>query len=90
MFAERGHDAARRRASPWAAGILPILAWGEFVTDQLPATPGSTVAAQFGARLLSGAPAGVALGAAGGSLGTGLGAGLFGVITAVAGMGYAP
>jgi len=45
----------------WTPWILTLLALGEYVTDQLPATPSRTVPMQFAARLVSGALAGAAL-----------------------------
>ncbi|MET0222595.1 MAG: DUF4126 domain-containing protein, partial [Tardiphaga sp.] len=40
---------------------LTVLAIGEFITDQLPATPSRKVPPQFGARVLIGAVAGIAI-----------------------------
>jgi uncharacterized membrane protein len=48
-------------SSIWSVAILSILALGELVTDQLPATPRRTVPQQFGARLLLGGIAGAAI-----------------------------
>lgn len=67
-------------ASPWAVGVLTLLALGELVTDQLPSTPSRKVPAQFGARLLSGALAGAAIGAGAGLLVAGLVAGIVGAV----------
>ena len=62
----------------WTPWIFTIMALGELVTDQLPATPSRTVPAQFGARIVSGALCGAAIGATGGSLVGGLVAGVIG------------
>jgi uncharacterized membrane protein len=51
--------------TPW---IFTALAFGEFITDQLPSTPSRTVPVQFGARILSGGLTGAAIGVAGGSM----------------------
>lgn len=64
-------------AAPW---VLTVLALGELVTDQLPATPSRTVPVQFGGRLLSGGLSGAAIGAGSGALVTGLVAGIVGAI----------
>lgn len=66
-------------ASPWAAGILTLLALAELVTDQLPSTPSRKVPVQFGTRLVVGGAAGWAIGLAGGAA----------LIGAVAGVGGA-
>jgi uncharacterized membrane protein len=47
--------------SIWAVVIFTVLAIGELVTDQLPATPSRKVPMQFGARVFMGAIAGIAL-----------------------------
>jgi len=62
--------------SIWAVGVLTLLALGELVTDQLPATPSRKVPVQFGARIVSGALCGAGLGAAAGGLIGGLVAGI--------------
>jgi uncharacterized membrane protein len=67
------------RITPW---VFTLLALGEFVTDQLPATPSRTVPLQFGTRLVSGALSGGAIGLAGGGL---LGGAIAGVLGAVVG-----
>ena len=46
----------------WTPWVLSALALGEFVTDQLPSTPGRKVPVQFGARLVIGALGGAAIG----------------------------
>jgi len=63
--------------TPW---ILTLLALGELVTDQLPATPSRTVPIQFGTRLLMGALSGGAIGAGVGLMALGLAAGIAGAI----------
>jgi uncharacterized membrane protein len=65
------------RFTPW---ILSVLALGELVTDQLPATPSRTVPVQFGARLVTGGLSGAAIGIAAGSLLVGLVLGLVGAV----------
>ncbi|WP_201782685.1 hypothetical protein [Calothrix sp. 336/3] len=65
------------RFTPW---ILSVLALGEFVTDQLPATPSRKVPIQFGARLVSGALSGAMIGVHGGTLLGGLMAGIVGAV----------
>lgn len=67
-------------ASPWTAGILTVLALGEFVTDQLPSTPSRTVPIQFATRVVVGAVAGAAFGFAGGSALVGTIAGAVGAV----------
>lgn len=67
-------------ASPWAVGILTLLALGELVADQLPATPSRKTPAQFGARLLSGALAGAAIGVHDQMLAAGAVAGILGAV----------
>jgi uncharacterized membrane protein len=67
-------------ASPWAAGILAVLAIGELVTDQLPSTPSRKVPVQFGARLVSGAFSGGALAASAAATPIGLIAGIVGAV----------
>jgi uncharacterized membrane protein len=59
----------------WTPPILVLLALGELVGDQLPATPSRKVPVQFGTRMVMGALAGAALVAASGSPVTGLVAG---------------
>jgi len=68
--------------SVWAAGILTLMAFVEFVTDQLPTTPSRTVPMQFGARIVMAAVAGAAIGAPSGLL---IGGGIAGVVGAVIG-----
>lgn len=63
------------RFTPW---ILSVLAAAELVTDQLPSTPSRTVAAQFGARILTGGVSGAAIGHA-------LGSPLFGLVLGMIG-----
>ena len=67
-------------ASPWAAGILFLLAAFELVADKLPSTGSRKSPAQFGARLLSGAVSGAALGSLGHMLLFGLAAGVAGAV----------
>ncbi len=67
-------------ASPWAVGILTVLALGEFVADQLPSTGSRKGPAQFGARILSGALCGAAIGASAGMLAPGAVAGIVGAV----------
>ena len=69
----------------WTPWIFTIMALGELVTDQLPATPSRTVPAQFGARIVSGALCGAAIGATGGSLVGGLVAGVIGAVVGTLG-----
>lgn len=52
----------------WTPWIFLVLALGELVTDQLPATPSRKVPVQFGTRILMGAITGGALAVAGGAL----------------------
>ena len=66
--------------SPWAAGILVLLAGFELVADKLPSTGSRKSPAQFGARLLSGGFSGAALGAVGHMLLPGLAAGVVGAV----------
>jgi uncharacterized membrane protein len=68
--------------SVWAAGILTLMAFVEFVTDQLPTTPSRTVPMQFGARIVMAAVAGAAIGAPSGLL---IGGGIAGIVGAVIG-----
>lgn len=67
------------RFTPW---ILTVLAIGELITDQLPATPSRKVPVAFAARILSGALCGAAVATAGGAL---LGGAIAGAIGAVIG-----
>lgn len=64
----------------WTPWIFTVLAIGELITDQLPATPSRTVPVQFGTRILSGALTGGALGAAVGSLAIGVVLGAIGAV----------
>jgi uncharacterized membrane protein len=68
--------------SGWAVLILTVLAIGELVTDQLPATPSRKVPQQFGARIVTGAFSGAVLGAVTGSTLVGV---ILGAIGAVIG-----
>lgn len=63
--------------TPW---VLTVLALGELVADQLPATPSRTVPIQFGTRILAGGLSGTAIGAASGLLWPGLAAGIAGAV----------
>ncbi|QDL93525.1 DUF4126 family protein [Paroceanicella profunda] len=65
-------------ASPWAVGVLSLLALVELVVDQLPSTESRKVPVQFGARLVSGAFCGAVLGTLAGQPVAGLLAGLIG------------
>ncbi len=67
-------------ASPWAVGVLTLVALGELVADQLSSTPSRKVPIQFGARLLTGALSGAAIGAAADMLVPGLVAGIVGAV----------
>jgi uncharacterized membrane protein len=64
----------------WTPWILLVLALGELVTDQLPATPSRKVPVQFGTRILMGAVTGGAIGVAAGSLWVGAILGIVGAI----------
>ena len=74
--------------SVWAAGILTVLAFVEFVIDQLPSAPSRKAPRGFGARIVSGALSGAALGALPGLL---IAGGIAGIVGAVIGTlgGYA-
>jgi uncharacterized membrane protein len=48
----------------WTAWIFTVAALGEWVTDQLPATPSRKVPVQFAARIIMGGLSGATLGAA--------------------------
>jgi uncharacterized membrane protein len=50
----------------WAAGILTVLAFAEYVVDLLPQTPNRTAAEPLAARILSGGVCGACLCASGG------------------------
>ena len=65
--------------TPW---ILTVLALGELVADQLPATPSRTSPLPFGARIVSGALCGAAIGLAHGAV---VGGGIAGAMGAVIG-----
>ncbi len=65
--------------TPW---ILTVLALGELVADQLPATPSRTAPLPFGARIVSGALCGAAIGLAHGAV---VGGGIAGAVGAVIG-----
>jgi uncharacterized membrane protein len=60
--------------------ILSLLAIGELITDQLPATPSRKVPVQFGGRLLTGGVSGAAVGIGANALLTGLLLGLVGAV----------
>jgi uncharacterized membrane protein len=47
--------------SIWTVIIVTVLAVGELITDQLPATPSRKVPPQFGGRIFMGAIAGIAI-----------------------------
>jgi uncharacterized membrane protein len=66
--------------SPWAVGLLSLIAAAELVGDQLPSTPSRKVPLQFGARLVMGGLIGAAIGAAAGLLVPGLIAGVVGAV----------
>jgi uncharacterized membrane protein len=63
--------------TPW---MLTVLALGELITDQLPATPSRTVPIAFATRILTGGLSGAAIGAASGALFSGLIAGIIGAV----------
>jgi uncharacterized membrane protein len=65
------------RFTPW---VLTLLAGGELITDQLPATPSRKVPIQFGARIASGALCGAAIGLDQGSAMAGLALGVVGAV----------
>jgi uncharacterized membrane protein len=67
--------------------VFSVLALGELVTDQLPATPSRKVPMQFGARIFVGALCGAALGAPSDALIGGLIAGVLGATAGTLG-GY--
>jgi uncharacterized membrane protein len=69
-------------ANPITVGILVLLALLELVGDQLPKTPSRKAPAQFGARVLAGALAGLLLGLPSGDWIAGL---VLGAVGAVAG-----
>ncbi len=63
--------------TPW---IISLLALGELITDQLPATPSRKVPLQFGSRLLVGGFCGAAVGLHGGLLWPGVVVGVLGAL----------
>ena len=63
----------------WTPIVLTVLAFVELVTDQLPSTPSRTVPQQFGARLVTGALAGMVF-ASSMSMAAGATAGVVGAI----------
>jgi uncharacterized membrane protein len=69
--------------SAWAVGISSLAALGEFVADQLPATPARTTAIPLAARIVMGLLTGACFGIAG-SVSFWVG-GLIGAIGAIAG-----
>jgi len=72
-------------ASPWAVGILSVLALAELVTDQLPSTPSRKVPPQFGARIVMGAVCGAAIGLPSGFWTAGLVLGIAGAVVGTLG-----
>lgn len=72
-------------ASPWAVGILSVLALAEFVTDQLPSTPSRKVPPQFGGRIVTGAVCSAAIGSASGFWIAGLVLGIAGAVVGTLG-----
>ncbi|MGV0908864.1 DUF4126 family protein [Martelella sp. FOR1707] len=72
-------------ASPWAVGILSVLALVELVTDQLPSTPSRKVPPQFGARIVMGAVCGAAIGSVSGVWIAGLVLGIAGAVVGTLG-----
>jgi len=75
-------------ASAWTVGILTVGALGEFVADQLPATPARTTAVPLVVRIVTGALTGACLGVSGGGyLWSGALIGAIGAITGAFG-GY--
>jgi uncharacterized membrane protein len=77
-----GNTALAFLGSVWAVGILTVLAFVEFVVDQLPSTPSRTVPMQFGGRIVTAAMSGAAIGAPAGSA---IAGGIAGIIGAVIG-----
>lgn len=65
------------RFTPW---IFTLLAIGELIADQLPATPSRKVPPQFAARLISGGLCGAAIGVGAGSWPLGLALGVIGAL----------
>jgi uncharacterized membrane protein len=74
------------RFTPW---VLTLLAGGELITDQLPATPSRKVPIQFGARIASGALCGAAIGLDQGSAMAGLALGVVGAVIGTLGGAWA-
>ncbi|WP_118138580.1 DUF4126 family protein [Oceanicella sp. SM1341] len=72
-------------ASPWALGVLSLLALCELVVDQHPATPSRREPPQFAGRLVSGAFCGAVLGTAAGLVLPGLLAGAAGAVAGTLG-----
>jgi uncharacterized membrane protein len=66
--------------SVWAVGIFSLLALGELVSDQLPATPSRKVPVQFVTRMLMGGLTGACVGAAFGMPVAGLACGVVGAV----------
>jgi len=66
--------------TPWAVGVLSLLAIGELINDQRPGTPSRKVPIQFAGRVLMGGLAGAAIGAAHGMLPHGAIAGVLGAV----------
>jgi len=64
----------------WVPWLFTVLALGELVTDQLPSTPSRKVPVQFGARVITGALAGLTIAATGASLAAGAVAGAVGAV----------
>jgi len=64
----------------WVPWLFTILALGELVTDQLPSTPSRKVPVQFGARVITGALAGLTIAATGAGLAAGAVAGAVGAL----------
>jgi len=74
--------------SAWAVAVFTLGALGEFVADQLPATPARTAAFPLGARIVMGALTGGCLATAGGaSIWIGAAVGVIGAIAGAFG-GY--
>ncbi|CZT36679.1 DUF4126 family protein [Rhizobium sp. 9140] len=72
-------------SSIWTAGILTVLALGEYVTDQLPTTPSRKVPVQFATRVVIGALCGAVIGTPSGGWLVCLIAGLLGAIAGTLG-----
>ncbi|MCI0436596.1 MAG: DUF4126 domain-containing protein [Gemmatimonadetes bacterium] len=72
-------------STAWARWVFTLFAVGEWVVDQLPATPSRTIPPAFAARILSGAICGAALAAGAGAVPGGMVAGSLGAIAGTLG-----